>query len=97
MVCAVVLGGAQIDGLTDSKVLTKKRREALYDEIQKKFSCQKLDLYNEDEINKFQEYICHYDKAVYDEFIKKMIKSKNSEGGDHLFYDIVYRKVILNK
>lgn len=30
---AVVLGGAQIEGLTDSKKLTKKRREELYDEI----------------------------------------------------------------
>lgn len=33
VVGAVVLGDATIDGLTDSKKLTKKRREALYDEI----------------------------------------------------------------
>jgi len=33
VVGAVVLGGAQIDGLTDSKKLSKKRREILYDEI----------------------------------------------------------------
>lgn len=33
VVGAVVLGGAEIDGLTDSKKLTKKRREELYDEI----------------------------------------------------------------
>lgn len=31
VVGAVVLGGARIEGLTDSKKLTKKRREALYD------------------------------------------------------------------
>ena len=30
VVGAVILGGAEIDGLTDSKKLTKKRREALY-------------------------------------------------------------------
>lgn len=33
VVGAVVLGGEQIDGLTDSKKLTKKKREKLYDEI----------------------------------------------------------------
>ena len=33
VVGAVVLGGTEIPGLTDSKALTKKRREALYDEI----------------------------------------------------------------
>lgn len=33
VVGAVVLGGAQIEGLTDSKKLTKKKRELLYDEI----------------------------------------------------------------
>ena len=33
VVGAVVLGGAQIDGLTDSKKLTKKQREALDIEI----------------------------------------------------------------
>lgn len=33
VVGAVVLGGAEIAGLTDSKALTKKRREALHDEI----------------------------------------------------------------
>ena len=36
VVGAVILGGAKIDGLTDSKALTKKRRELLYDEIHKK-------------------------------------------------------------
>lgn len=35
VVGAVVLGGAQIDGLTDSKKLTKKQREALDIEIRK--------------------------------------------------------------
>jgi ribonuclease HII len=38
VVGAVVLGGAHIEGLTDSKKLTKKRREILYDEIQEKAS-----------------------------------------------------------
>lgn len=33
VVGAVVLGGVVIDGLTDSKKLTKKKREILYDEI----------------------------------------------------------------
>ncbi len=33
VVGAVILGGAQIEGLTDSKKLTKKKRERLYDEI----------------------------------------------------------------
>lgn len=33
VVGAAVLGGAQIDGLTDSKKLTKKKREELYDMI----------------------------------------------------------------
>ena len=33
VVGAVVLGGAQIEGLTDSKKLTKKRRELLYEEV----------------------------------------------------------------
>ncbi len=33
VVGAVVLGGVQIEGLTDSKKLTKKKREALYDEV----------------------------------------------------------------
>lgn len=33
VVGAVVLGGAQIDGLTDSKALTKKRRELLNEQI----------------------------------------------------------------
>lgn len=33
VVGAVVLNGAEIEGLTDSKKLTKKRRETLYDEI----------------------------------------------------------------
>ena len=33
VVGAAVLGGAQIEGLTDSKKLTKKKREALYDII----------------------------------------------------------------
>lgn len=33
VVGAASLNGIQIDGLTDSKALTKKRREALYDEI----------------------------------------------------------------
>lgn len=33
VVGVVVLGGVSIDGLDDSKKLTKKRREALYDEI----------------------------------------------------------------
>lgn len=36
VVGAVVLGGAEIEGLTDSKKLTKKRREALYDMIYEK-------------------------------------------------------------
>lgn len=35
---AVVLGGEQIEGLTDSKKLTKKARERLYDEIYAKAS-----------------------------------------------------------
>lgn len=35
---AVVLGGAEIEGLTDSKKLTKKSRERLYDEIYAKAS-----------------------------------------------------------
>lgn len=35
VVGAVVLGGAAIEGLTDSKKLTKKKREALYDEVVK--------------------------------------------------------------
>ena len=38
VVGAVVLGGIHIDGLTDSKKLTKKRRDILYDEIQEKAS-----------------------------------------------------------
>jgi ribonuclease HII len=33
VVGAVILGGAQIEGLTDSKKLTKKKREQLYDEV----------------------------------------------------------------
>ena len=33
VVGAVVLGGAQIEGLNDSKLLTKKRREQLYEEV----------------------------------------------------------------
>lgn len=33
VVGAVVLGGAKIDGLTDSKKLTKKKRELLYDQV----------------------------------------------------------------
>ncbi len=33
VVGAVVLGGIKIEGLTDSKKLTKKRREVIYDEI----------------------------------------------------------------
>ncbi len=33
VVGAVVLGGAQIEGLTDSKKLSKKKREHLYDEV----------------------------------------------------------------
>lgn len=33
VVGAVVLGGAEIEGLTDSKKLTKKKRELLYDEV----------------------------------------------------------------
>lgn len=33
VVGAVVLGGATIDGLDDSKILTKKRREQLYEQI----------------------------------------------------------------
>lgn len=36
VVSAVVLGGAEIDGLTDSKKLSKKRREALEPEIMEK-------------------------------------------------------------
>lgn len=36
VVGAVVLGGAEIDGLTDSKKLSKKKRELLYDEITQK-------------------------------------------------------------
>lgn len=36
VVAAAVLGGQQIEGLTDSKLVTKKRREALYDEIYEK-------------------------------------------------------------
>ncbi len=36
VVGAVVLGGATIDGLTDSKKLSKKKREILYDEIYEK-------------------------------------------------------------
>lgn len=36
VVGAAVLGGAVIEGLTDSKKLTKKKREALYDEIKEK-------------------------------------------------------------
>ena len=36
VVGAVVLGGAEIDGLTDSKKLTKKKRELLYDEVVQK-------------------------------------------------------------
>ena len=35
VVGAVVLGGVQIDGLTDSKKLSKKKREMLYDQIYK--------------------------------------------------------------
>lgn len=38
VVGAVVLGGAQIEGLTDSKKLTKKKRELLHDEIYAKAS-----------------------------------------------------------
>ena len=38
VVGAVVLGGAVIEGLTDSKKLSKKRREQLYDEIYAKAS-----------------------------------------------------------
>ena len=33
VVGAAILGGKQIDGLTDSKKLSKKRREELYDII----------------------------------------------------------------
>lgn len=33
VVGAVVLGGVEIEGLTDSKKLSKKKREALYDEV----------------------------------------------------------------
>ena len=33
VVGAVVLGGARIEGLNDSKKLTKKRREELYNQI----------------------------------------------------------------
>lgn len=36
VVGAVVLGGVDINGLTDSKKLTKKRREELFDEIHKR-------------------------------------------------------------
>jgi ribonuclease HII len=36
VVGAVVLGGVEIEGLTDSKKLTKKKREVLYDEIVEK-------------------------------------------------------------
>lgn len=36
VVGAVVLGGAEIDGLTDSKKLSKKKRESLYSEITEK-------------------------------------------------------------
>ena len=36
VVGAVVLGGAEIEGLTDSKKLTKKRREALLPIIKEK-------------------------------------------------------------
>lgn len=36
VVGAVVLGGAEIEGLTDSKKLTKKRRQQLYSEIEEK-------------------------------------------------------------
>lgn len=35
VVGTVVLGGASIEGLTDSKKLTKKKRETLYDEVTK--------------------------------------------------------------
>lgn len=38
VVGAVVLGGVEIEGLTDSKKLTKKKRELLYDEICNKAS-----------------------------------------------------------
>ncbi len=38
VVGAVVLGGVEIEGLTDSKKLTKKRRELLYDEIYERVS-----------------------------------------------------------
>ncbi len=38
VVGAVVLGGEQIEGLTDSKLLSKKRRALLYDEIYEKAS-----------------------------------------------------------
>lgn len=36
VVGAVVLGGVEVDGLTDSKKLTKRRREELFDEIHEK-------------------------------------------------------------
>lgn len=36
VVAAVVLGGVEIKGLTDSKALSRKRREQLYDEIMSK-------------------------------------------------------------
>lgn len=36
VVGAVVLGGVEIEGLTDSKKLSKKKREALYDEVTSK-------------------------------------------------------------
>ena len=39
VVGAVVLGDIEIDGLTDSKKLSRKKRELLYDEIREKASC----------------------------------------------------------
>lgn len=51
VVGAVVLGGVEIDGLTDSKLLTKKRREVLYDEIYEKAAAVGLGWGSADEID----------------------------------------------
>lgn len=52
VVGAVVLGSAKIEGLIDSKKLSKRRREELYDEIVSRAACYALGWVHADEIDR---------------------------------------------
>lgn len=60
-----------------------------YDSIHSAFKCRKLDISEKKQVERFGEYVCSYNKVLYDEFIENLIISRNSVGKNQLIYETV--------